>query len=178
MLPYKYQLVAKARIRKHDVIAFKETPAGPEICGVVMNVSCTRTSTGAYTEIFVGDNVDKVGKWYKTESMIVLDMELFDESIFLCHLSITYHMSKNHGTLLDPIMENAETAIMLPMKVEIAEDLLLNGSDSKYVEKRMVGGGVICEALRCISEAQGYHYEGFCSAELVLLSDYKNRLEE
>lgn len=176
MKPYKNQLVAKARIRKYDLIAFKETHSDEEKCGVVMNVSCSRHSSGAYTDIFIGENHTD-GKWYKTELLTILDLGLkVPDPLF--HLNICYHMSKNHGTPLDPVMETAETCVVLPMTEDIAEDILVNGDESKYVEKRMCGGGVICEALRCISEAQGYVYEGFCTAELVLLSDYKNRLED
>lgn len=173
MDPYKYQAVAKARIRKNDHICFRLEENGPVITGCVLKVSCTRHTSGAYTEVYVGGDAAggyKYGKWYETEKMLIMDhLDLPDEG--RCHLMITYHMRCNHGTLLDPVMEEAESCIMLPMTAEIADDILQNGADSKHVDK-ILGGGVICEALESICEAQGYEYTGFCTAEQVFLSDY------
>ena len=84
-------------------------------------------------------------------------------------LCITYHMYRNY-----PRKETAETCITLPMTQAIADDILENGENSKYLAPATVGedmsanaGGVIYEALCRLSEMQGYHYEGFCTAEAV-----------
>lgn len=80
------------------------------------------------------------------------------------HISITYHMYRDY-----PRKETAETCITLPMVKVIADDVLKNGADSKYLFPRtldddlcVVPGGVVYEALCRLSEMQGYRYEGFC----------------
>lgn len=85
------------------------------------------------------------------------------------HISITYHMYRDY-----PRKETAETCITLPMVKVIADDVLKNGADSKYLFPRtldddlcVVPGGVVYEALCRLSEMQGYRYEGFCTAEEV-----------
>lgn len=83
------------------------------------------------------------------------------------HLCITYHMEKNHGTASRPKMETAETCITLPMQDHIADDILKNGEDSQYMSRMAVG--YVTAILSELSEIQGYHYSGFCSAEEVEL---------
>lgn len=89
------------------------------------------------------------------------------------HLCITYHMYRDY-----PRKETAETCITLPATQAIADDVLKNGADSKYLIPRtldddlcVIPGGVIYEALCRLSEMQGYRYEGFCTAEEVYLTD-------
>lgn len=83
------------------------------------------------------------------------------------HLCITYHMNRNWGTVIEPRMETAETCIVLPMKDDIAEDILEKGADSKHVSFM----GLVYLALSRISEMQDYHYAGFCTAEEVVLTE-------
>lgn len=82
-------------------------------------------------------------------------------------LCITYHMHRNHGTVCDPKMETAETCITLPMRDDIADDILEKGEDSKYMKRMAIGyvSGILSE----LSEIQGYYYSGFCTAEEVEL---------
>ena len=89
------------------------------------------------------------------------------------HICITYHMYRNY-----PRKETAETCITLPMAEVIADDVVENGTTSKYLLPRtldddlcVIPGGVIYEALCRLSEMQGYRYEGFCTAEEVCLTD-------
>ena len=44
------------------------------------------------------------------------------------HISITYHMYRAY-----PRKETAETCITLPMVKVIADDVLKNGADSKFI---------------------------------------------
>lgn len=175
MAAYKYQSVAKARIRKNDPITFRMGENGDLITGKVSAVSGIRNSNGAYTQVCIGGRVENgfyaQGKWYETEIMIVENhLNLQDEG--MCHLMVTYHMKKNHGTIIDPAWEDAESCIMLPMPAEVADDVLQNGAESVHVERKLCGGGALCEALIKICALQGYDYIGFCSAELVFLSDF------
>lgn len=87
-------------------------------------------------------------------------------------LCITYHMHRNY-----PRKEVAETCITLPMKDEIARDILERGEKSRYLDPTKisdgmtpVSGGVVYEALCRLSEIQGYRYESFCTAEEVCLN--------
>lgn len=82
-------------------------------------------------------------------------------------LCITYHMYRNY-----PRKEIAETCITLPMTPAIADDIIQNGEDSKYLSPAMADenmsvstGGVIYEALCRLAEMQGYHFCGVCSVE-------------
>lgn len=83
-------------------------------------------------------------------------------------LNITYHMEKNHGTLSQPKMETAETCITLPMQDHIADDILQKGEDSRYMKRIAIG--YVSGILNELSEVQGYHYSGFCTAEEVELT--------
>lgn len=85
------------------------------------------------------------------------------------HLLITYHMSRNWGTASKPQHEIAETCIVLPMNDDIAEDILEKGMDSAYLSASSLGKVYL--ALSYISEIQDYHYEGFCTAEEVVLTE-------
>lgn len=85
------------------------------------------------------------------------------------HLLITYHMSRNWGTASKPRRETAETCIVLPMNDDIAEDILEKGIDSAYLSASSLGKVYL--ALSYISEMQDYHYESFCTAEEVILTE-------
>lgn len=89
------------------------------------------------------------------------------------HVCITYHMHRAY-----PKKETAETCITPPMTKEIADDIVEKGAESKYLAPRTVAdnlrvvpGGVIYEALCCLSEMQGYRYDSFCTSEEVYLTD-------
>lgn len=66
------------------------------------------------------------------------------------HINITYHMEKAN--------EIAETCITLPMEDKVAEDILANGSDSRYLNPACLGE--VYRALKAISSMQGYSYGG------------------
>lgn len=79
-------------------------------------------------------------------------------------ICITYHMYINHSKPSDNLphnIETVETCITLPMKDEIAEDLLANGVESRYL--RMMGDVRI--VLEHISELQGYFFKGVYTIE-------------
>lgn len=85
------------------------------------------------------------------------------------YLNITYHMEKNHGTVIEPNIEIAETCIVLPMAEDVAEDVLISGADSIHLKRLCYGK--VSAVLAALSELQGYHYSGFCCAEEVTLTE-------
>lgn len=69
---------------------------------------------------------------------------------------VTYHMKNER--------EVAETCIALPMKDEVAADLLEKGDRSEHVNPMLLGE--VYRTLRSLSALQGYEYDGLCCAEL------------
>lgn len=77
------------------------------------------------------------------------------------YINITYHMSNKN--------ETAETCINLPMKKEIANDILENQGDSQYVKQGSMSITAIKIILNNLAELQGYPVAAFCMAEDVKL---------
>lgn len=83
------------------------------------------------------------------------------------HLCITYHMSTDHSRPSDQYPHNieiAETCITLPMKDEIANDILEHQEDSKHVRKSF-SITPIKTILEELAALQGYQEATFCCAE-------------
>lgn len=79
-------------------------------------------------------------------------------------ICFTYHMHINHSKPSDDLphnIETAETCIALPMRDEVADDLLKNGTKSQYLHFM----GEIRIILEHISELQGYFFDGVCTIE-------------
>ena len=73
------------------------------------------------------------------------------------NVCITYHMSKEN--------EVAETCITLPMAEAVADDVLANQENSRYVKE---GGSRITpvkQILNNLAKLQGYGDAHFCCAE-------------
>lgn len=72
------------------------------------------------------------------------------------NINVTYHMSNEEGI--------AETCITLPVRDEVAADVLELGARSEHVDPMQIGE--LYRLLRSLSALQGYEYAGFCCAEL------------
>jgi len=73
------------------------------------------------------------------------------------NILITYHMHTPG--------ESAESCITIPMKDEIADDLLEKGMDS--VHMMLEANGEVARLLRSLADIQGYRYDGAVGFELV-----------
>ena len=74
-------------------------------------------------------------------------------------LLITYNIEND--------LEDCETCIVLPMRDEIAKDILAKDWESSYLDGLGTDdteGEIHC-ILRTVSNIQGYEYAGFCTAE-------------
>lgn len=173
MEPYKYQVLAKAQLRKHDFIHFSEVGSKDIRCGIIHNIAIgSRSTTGMYTHIYVGGAVAKTCNWYDVNSLTLYNADSEAEDL-ICWLNITYHMEANLGTFDEPRMETAETCVTIPMEAKIAEDILINGEDSPYLSQSVCSMGIIRSILYYLAEVQGYRYTEFCSAEVVRLDDFR-----
>ena len=90
-------------------------------------------------------------------------------------VSIMYHMHIDHSKPSDDYphkIESVETCITLPMRDEVAEDLLKNGAESRY----LCSMGEVRLILERISELQGYYYSGVCFIEEELREDSEKKI--
>lgn len=79
-------------------------------------------------------------------------------------ICITYHMHIDHSKPSDDLphnIETVETCITLPMRDEVADDILENEEESQYLRFM----GEVRNILEHISELQGYHFSGVCFVE-------------
>ena len=79
-------------------------------------------------------------------------------------ICFTYHMHINHSKPSDKLphnIETSETCITLPMRNEVADDLLKNGIESQYLSSI----GEVRIILEHVSELQGYFFDGVCTVE-------------
>lgn len=78
-------------------------------------------------------------------------------------ICITYQMHIKHFNPHSsiPFTETAESCITLPMRDLIANDLLANETESRYLRE----GGDVRETLEYISLLQGYNFSGVCKIE-------------
>jgi hypothetical protein len=60
--------------------------------------------------------------------------------------------------------EVAETCITLPMREEVAADLLERGENSEHLNPMLQGD--VWRVLRSLASLQGYEFESFCRADL------------
>lgn len=77
-----------------------------------------------------------------------------------------YHIHINHSKPSDKLphnIETTETCITLPMRDEVADDLLKNGNESRY----LCSMGEVRIILEHVSELQGYFFDGVVAVEEV-----------
>ena len=74
---------------------------------------------------------------------------------------IPYQMHRNLGDSEHPKNETAETCITLPMKDEVADEILLHGTDNYHIKEVRD----LINVLISISLLQGYHFSGICTVE-------------
>lgn len=84
------------------------------------------------------------------------------------HLCITYHLSTDHSKPADNYphnIETAETCITIPMKDEIAADILEHQENSEHVREGSLSITPIKTILEELARLQGYQEAHFCCAE-------------
>lgn len=78
------------------------------------------------------------------------------------HLCITYHM--------ETLNEIAESCITIPIKAEIAADIMEHQEESRYVRQGSISMTPIKAILNQLAELQGYQ-----SADFTCAQDRENR---
>lgn len=73
------------------------------------------------------------------------------------NICITYHMSKEN--------EVAETCITIPMDAAVADDVLANQINSRYVKEGSSRITPVKQILNNLAKLQGYGDAHFCCAE-------------
>lgn len=73
------------------------------------------------------------------------------------NVGITYHMQNG--------LETAESFIVLPMKDDIAEDIL--NLEERSLHMRLDVNGEVARLLRSLADIQGYEYIGAVGFELI-----------
>lgn len=73
------------------------------------------------------------------------------------HITITYHMHKPN--------EVAETCITIAAKEDVADDILQNQGNSRYVKANSFAITPVKTILNRLAELQGYSDASFCMAE-------------